>query len=51
MATTPVQQIPAAPAKSDDAGISAAKTLLITAGSLSVLWLLGVLVAMLLDRP
>jgi hypothetical protein len=51
MATSPVQQNPATPAKSDDAGISAAKTLLITAGSLGMLWLLGVLLAMVLDRP
>jgi hypothetical protein len=51
MATSPVQQIPAAPAEPGGAGISAAKTLLITAGSLCVLWLLGVLVAMMLDRP
>ena len=49
--TSPVQQSPAAPARSGRARISATKTLLMTVGSLFVLWLLGVLVAMVLDRP
>jgi len=48
--SSPVQQLPATASQSGGAGISAAKTLLITAGRLCALWLLGVLVAVVLDR-
>jgi hypothetical protein len=51
MVTSPVQQIPAAPTDSNGSAISPLKTILIRAASLGLLWVLGAVVAVVLDRP
>jgi len=51
MAASPVQQIPSAPTDNNASGISPLKTILIAAATLCMLWVLGALVAVVLDRP